>query len=309
MKEKLKILKEVLGVYYKSRDEYLFACPYCKHYKKKLSINLSLGVYKCWVCDSKGKNLQRLIRRFGSSYLVKEWRRLTNQIDMSEMGSLFDKEEKVEEKQRLDLPEEFVFLGAPSHRLNRSAIRPLGYLADRGITMELIRYYKLGFCPTGEYRNRIIIPSFDEDGYCNYFVGRTYTGDSYKYKNPRVSKNVVFNDLLINWDDPVILVEGPFDAIKARNSICILGSTLSIKSKLFSKLVEKQPSVYVAFDDDALQKSLRVIKSMLEYGLEVYQMDTSKVEDVGSLSPREVEKLRETAVPMNFENFIFSSCR
>jgi DNA primase len=307
MKEKLNILKEILGPYYKSREEYLFECPYCKHYKKKLSINLNLGVYKCWVCDSKGKNLQRLVRRFGPYPLLKKWRQLTNQIDMSEMDNLFLEEKIVEENQRLSLPEEFIFLGAS--RLPHEAQRPLRYLERRGLTLEDIRYYKLGFCSTGEYRNRIIIPSFDEEGYCNYFVGRTYSNDSYKYKNPRVSKNIIFNELLVDWSSPVLLVEGPFDALKARNAICILGSTLNIKSRLFAKLVEKQPPVYVGFDNDALQKSLRVIKNMLEYGLEVYQMDTSNVEDIGSLTPSEVEKLREEATPMSFESLIFSSCR
>jgi len=305
MKDKLNILKEVLGPYYKSRDEYLFSCPYCKHYKRKFSINLNLGVYKCWVCDSKGKSLQRLVRRFGHPQLFQKWRQLTNQIDMSSMDTLFQKEEIAQENQRLSLPEEFLFLGAS--QLPHEAQRPLRYLKARGITLEDIRYYKLGFCHTGAYRNRIVIPSFDAEGYCNYFVGRSYNGDTLKYKNPPASRNVVFNELLIDWSEPVMLVEGPFDALKARNSICILGSTLNVKSRLFFKLVEKQSPVYVGLDGDALQKSLRVIKNMLEYGLEVFQMDTSNIEDIGSLSYTEVEKLRETAVPMNFENFIFSS--
>ena len=161
----------------------------------------------------------------------------------------------------------------------------------------------------GSYRNRIIIPSFDAEGYCNYFVGRTYSHNGFKYKNPPASRDVVFNELLLDWKKPVMLVEGPFDALKARNSICILGSTLNLKSKLFTKLVEHQPRVYIGFDADAVQKSLRVIKNMLEYGLEVYQLDTSEIEDIGSLSKHEVKTLKEAAMPMNFENFIFSSCR
>ena len=161
----------------------------------------------------------------------------------------------------------------------------------------------------GEYRKRIIIPSFDDEGFCNYFVGRTYNNNTLKYKNPGVSRNVIFNELLIDWEKPVMLVEGPFDALKARNSICVLGSTLNTQSHLFAKLVEKQPRVYVGFDQDAIRKSLRVIKNMLEYGLEVYKMDTSGIEDLGSLDKSEVEKLRDNATPMNFENFIFSSCR
>ena len=307
MKDKLNILKEIFGSYYKSRDEYLFACPYCKHHKRKLSVNLALGVYKCWVCDSKGKSLYRLVKRFGPHTLARKWRELNQQVDMSEATDLFHPSPEIEEKQRLSLPPGFIFLGAPD--LPHEARRPLRYLMERDITLQDVRFYKLGFCLEGEYRKRIIIPSFDDEGYCNYFVGRTYNGDGLKYKNPRISRNVIFNELLIDWEKPVILVEGPFDALKARNSICILGSTLNTNSRLFAKLVEKQPRVYVGFDDDAMKKSLRVIKNMLEYGLEVYKMDTSGAEDLGSLSKSAVEELRSRAKPMNFENFIFSSCR
>ena len=84
---------------------------------------------------------------------------------------------------------------------------------------------------------------------------------------------------------------------------------MSIKSRLFTKLVEEQTTVYIGFDADALQKSLRVIKNMIEYGLEVYKLDTSSIDDIGSLDALEVEKLKDTAALMDFENFIFSSCR
>ena len=39
MEEKLRIVHQILGSSRKSRDEYLFHCPYCNHHKKKLSIN------------------------------------------------------------------------------------------------------------------------------------------------------------------------------------------------------------------------------------------------------------------------------
>ena len=63
----------------------------------------------------------------------------------------------------------------------------------------------MGYCLEGEYRNRIVVPSFDDDGDVNYFVGRSFTGDSYKYKNPRASKNIVFNELFVDWDSDLIL--------------------------------------------------------------------------------------------------------
>ena len=305
MNKKLTILKEVLGAYYCSRDEYLFKCPYCEHSKKKLSVNIKRNFYKCWVCDSKGRDIRWLVKKFGTPQNQKEWSTLNNQVDMSDMSNLFEKNEPIEEKQRLKLPDEFVFLGGK--KLTFESRRPIQYLKQRGVTLEDVRYYKLGYCSDGEYRNRVIIPSFDDEGYCNYFVGRAYTDDWMKYKNPKASRDIIFNELLVDWREPVILVEGPFDAIKARNSIPILGSTLNTKSKLFSKLVEKSPQVYIAFDNDALQKSLLVVKNMIEYGLEVYRMDTSNIEDIGSLSSAEVEKLKQGAKLMNFENLVLSS--
>ena len=66
--KKLQILAEIFGEYYRSNDEYLFSCPFCKHYKRKLSINISKNIYKCWVCDSRGRDLYYLIKIFGEYY-------------------------------------------------------------------------------------------------------------------------------------------------------------------------------------------------------------------------------------------------
>ena len=82
------------------------------------------------------------------------------------------------------------------------------------------------FCDFGEYQHRVIIPSFDDEGNVNFFVGSSYTDDWMKYKNPQVSKDIIFNDLNIDWEDDIILVEGAFDAMKCKNAIPLLGSTL-----------------------------------------------------------------------------------
>ena len=308
MKEKIQILREIFGIPYRSKDEHLFKCPFCKHYKKKLSINLELNVFKCWVCDSKGKNIRSLVRRFGDKALLGKWDILNNTVDMSEASveDIFSNNQKPVE-QRLSLPTEFISLA--NRNLPMEAHSALRYLGKRRLTMHQIRFFKLGFCWDGEFKNRIVIPSFDQNGYCNYFVARSYVGSKLKYKNPKVSKNMIFNDLLIDWTQPVTLVEGVFDAIRAPNSIPILGSTLNIKSKLFAKLIEKQPRVYIALDYDAEEKSLLLIKNMIEYGLEVYKMDTSKISDIGDSTKVEIEKLQSEALLMDFENIIKISCR
>ena len=49
--------------------------------------------------------------------------------------------------------------------------------------------YNLGYCEYGNYKNMIIIPSYDENGKLNYFTGRSFEKDPYrKYRNPEVIK-------------------------------------------------------------------------------------------------------------------------
>jgi len=300
MSEKLEILEDTLGSHYKSRNEFLFKCPFCNHHKSKLSVNLNLNVFKCWICNTSG-GIEYLVKRFASIKNKNKWRLLEQAVDMSSAADIFS-QVKEKEKEVIKLPEEYICLARDNLSLNsRTALE---YLFKRGITTKDMVFYKIGFCAEGKYRNRIIFPSFDDKGMCNYFIGRTYKNDWLKYKNPPVSRDIIFNDVLIDWEDSVTLVEGIFDSIKTQNSIPLLGSTLRATSNLFKKLVLKQPKVYVGLDDDALSKSLKVINTMIEYGLEVYKMDTSKIEDLGSISREDVDTIKEKSTHMTFENVL-----
>ena len=58
------ILDEVLGVGTSMKnDEQAHYCPFCHHHKKKLQINLKTQYWHCWVCDAKGRKIQRLLKR------------------------------------------------------------------------------------------------------------------------------------------------------------------------------------------------------------------------------------------------------
>ena len=66
MEEKLRIIRDILGAYRQSSNEFLFQCPFCGHHKKKMSVNFGINAFKCWVCDTRGKNIYRLVRKFGT---------------------------------------------------------------------------------------------------------------------------------------------------------------------------------------------------------------------------------------------------
>ena len=81
--KKLTILADVLGSYRRSNDEYLFHCPYCNHHKKKMSVNFSVNAFKCWVCDQRGKNIYRLVRKFGNYKQRQQYLELIGRLDLS----------------------------------------------------------------------------------------------------------------------------------------------------------------------------------------------------------------------------------
>ena len=284
-KSKLDIVKEILGEPQRSGNEHLFYCVFCKHHKKKLSLNLEKGKYKCWICDAAGP-IQRLVRKHGTFLQLQAWRELTGQVEIADFDNLFAQQaEETVEEQLISLPEEFASLC--NRNFSLTSVQAKNYLQARGIEKDDILRWKIGFCPTGEFAERIIVPSFKLDGKCNYFVGRTYAKHWKKYLNPPQSRDIIFNELMIDWDEDVILCEGVFDALKIENSIPILGSTLREDSKLFAQIVKNDSAIYLALDPDAEKKIGLLIESLLSYGIEIYKVEINPYKDVGEMSKEE----------------------
>ena len=300
--EAKRILNEVLGYFKESGQELLFKCPSCNHHKRKLSVNLDKNAFKCWICDYRGRNLRRLVRRYGSYVQLSKWDKITNRFDLANFADLFMDQSDREEEIKVELPQEFRTLTSKDRPLiSNPAFR---YLRERGLSKDDILKWKIGYCYEGQYRNRIIIPSFNDDGDTNYFIARSYSGDSYKYKNPRASKNIVFNELFIDWDQDLVIVEGVFDAIVAGNAVPILGSTLRADSRLIQKIVYNDTPVYIALDPDAEAKERKIIQTLLKYDIELYKIDVSGYEDVGSMPKDIFERRKQQASFIDNDNYL-----
>jgi len=79
--------------------------------------------------------------------------------------------------------------------------------------------------------------------------------------------------LFINWSIPLILCEGPFDAIAIkRNAIPLLGK--NIQQNLMKKIVTSEvEKIYIALDTDAQKQALKFAEYFINQGKEVYFMD------------------------------------
>ena len=297
-----KVLNEVLGSCRDSSHELLYECPACNHHKRKLSVNLDKNVFKCWVCDYRGRSIRRLVRRCGSLTHLKRWDQIAGRVDLHDFADLFMDRDDKEPPPKLELPQEFTSL--TSITPPRSAAYAMRYLKARGISYAEIVKWKIGYCFDGLYRARVVVPSFDDDGDANYFIARSYNGDSYKYKNPPASKDIVFNELFIDWNEDLILVEGVFDAIRAGNAVPILGSTLRSDSRLLRKIVFNDTPVYMALDPDAVNKEHKIIETLLRYDVELYKIDISGYEDVAEMSREIFIERKKNAAFIDRDNYL-----
>ena len=288
IEDKRKIVTQILGSYWQKGDEHLYHCPYCGHHKKKMSINFSNGYWKCWVCDTRGKNIYRIVRKFGNYQQRQKYRELQGLVDLTDFEEMFKEYNNIQEKQILEMPKGFVSLC--NKDLPMDSTDAFRYLSSRGIGRREILKWKIGYCKEGRYAGRIIIPSFDVEGDLNYFIARSYVGHTRRYLNPPANRDLVFNELNIDWDEPIVLVEGVFDAIAAGgNAIPILGSTLREDSRLFQAIALHDTPVYMALDHDAEKKAEWIIKSMLRYDLEVHKVPIDE-EDVGEMGNKEFKQ-------------------
>jgi len=298
---KLKLLSDTLGHSYSNGEERLYHCPKCRHHKKKLSVNIQRNVFKCWVCEYSGADIFRLIKRYATRSVVAEWRQFSDTVEISNFDKIFETTVEEDPLPSLDLPPGFVSL---TGEITPSLVRPYKYLLHRGLTKQDINAWKIGCCLSGPYQNRIVVPSFDTNGNLNYYIARSYDDSFMRYKNPPASKDLVFNDLLINWDEPIVLVEGVFDAMKAENSIPILGSTLNPRSDLFQKIAGSSKEVYIALDSDASEKCFSIIKNLLLYNVAVRRIDTSSHEDVGEMTKEEFTHLKNAATFVSLDDYL-----
>jgi DNA primase len=247
------ILDDVLGPGTSMKgDEQAHYCPFCHHHKKKLQINLQSQKWHCWVCDSKGKRIQSLLRRLHvDSHKLKKIYEIYG--DDYVVYSNNTEDEKVE----LRLPNEFRSLLEEPKGINPLFRKVKEYARKRNISEGDIKRYNIGYCDSGHYANRIIIPSYDRDNRLNYFIARSvFDEEKFKYKNPPVSKNVIMFENQINWNEPITLVEGVVDAMAVkRNAIPLLGKFVpkTLNDTIYKKEVK---NINILLDEDAQEQAL-----------------------------------------------------
>ena len=290
-----------------------YCCPKCAEDdgvesdgKFNLEINLQRNRFRCWRCehenDMHGK-ISNLIRRFGNEGMLLKYREEIKEIKKSKEYEFkfLDNNDPFEEDEELiiELPPQttdFKFDG------NNKEFEALTYLMERGIDEYFIKKFNIkyigNYCENYNFRNRIIIPSYDKYGNLNYYTGRDYSNkNARKYYNYEKSKRreIIFNELFINWDADIVLVEGPTDHLVVPNSIPLLGKSLNLDYYLFECLIKKSTqNVIVFLDSDAMANAIKICELLSINGLHgrLKIVPTNKMIDMFNCELDENEKVK-----------------
>ena len=299
----LQLLESVLGKGKStSGNNIAFFSPFVSHYKPKLEIDIETNhngenPWHCWISDKKGRSISSLFKQLNLS--KEKFEQLSRIIESTK----YRVNATVTEKQVvLQLPNDYrplwIEKKTPDYR------NAMHYLKQRGLTLFDILKYRIGYCETGEYTGKIIIPSYDAEGQLNYFVSRAYySADTQKHKNPKVSKDIIGFELFINWAEPIVLCEGSFDAIAVkRNAIPLFGKI--IQPALQRKIIEERvKNIYLCLDPDALKNAIQIAERFMSEGLNVYFVNL-KSGDASELGFNKITEILADTDVLTFEKLM-----
>ena len=296
--ELVTLLEKVLMKSYQMKNgEHAFHCPFCNHHKKKLQVNCETQKWHCWVCNKGGYKIGILLRKINAPQQI-----ITDVLKLLDDYVGTKKQQEEVTKYDVSLPKCYKPLWEKTDDpLHKNAMY---YLKKRGIGGKEILRYSIGYCSSNGYSNRIIVPSYDADGKLNYFIARDmFPNSSMKYKNPPMSKDTVAFELFINWNEPVILCEGVFDAITInKNAIPLLGKFPS--KTLVMRLIEKRvKKIYVALDEDAKKDAVKLSKFLMDNGIETYLLDMND-KDPSEIGYKNFWKMIEDTKETKFSDII-----
>lgn len=217
---------------------------------RHLGINYKYGYVHCWRCRTSHK----------LSYFLK-----LNGTDYENLDLTFEEPTlKAGVKAEVDFPKEYINAIDLFDFRYSSYLKALEYI-DKRIGIDLALKLNVGFCNTGDYANRIVVPMFNEAGVIEYFVARAV----YDFLEPKILNP--FGDrksILFNWDtarnfSEVFIAEGVFSALTVYPfGIATLGKEIT-EMQIIRVLHSDVKVVNILLDANAISDAYAVANRIL----------------------------------------------
>jgi hypothetical protein len=266
------------------------------HLKRRFNLDWNGGNtgYHCFNCGEHGSfvKLYALLKGISERDAVKDIFRKEikwNSGDLkNKLNGKCDTEELVES-------ENFNYIKTECHDVSlvtdsiieKSLINALKkFYSDRKISLD----HKMYIAYKGHYKNRIVIPIYDEHDNIIYFQARRIPGTNKypKYKNPSAPKElVIMNKHIFDPIKPIVVTEGIIDAWMVGNQgTTCLGKY--IQEEFLESLFKLTDRVIIALDnDDEAKKALRDFIKENKYSRKckyfLYPAELSKFKDINKI--------------------------
>ena len=212
----------------KTKNELQFKCLNPNHRDRNASsfYNIDKHQFNCLGCSYSGSLFSLIMLVKSCSYeksveFLKEYTKLSDDISddvvLSKMLSIKKKTKETSKLKEIDLPLEF---DNDFNKCNKSISE---YIIDREINPEIIKKYYIGYCNTGRYRNRLILPIIHFDKIVGFSARATWDcshntniDERYLFESDSPVGKVIWG-LFNNYSrNNAIFVEGIFDALRLR---------------------------------------------------------------------------------------------
>ena len=264
-------------------------CIFHEDYKYKMYLNLTTGMFNCFVCNERG-SLAYLVAKYHEKNSAYSFN-----LEDFEVGkeSLFIPME--EEKQILfKMPENLYFLSDETAKNKHVSATVFDYLKARKISDEQIYFYKL--CISEEYflRERIIFPVIDDEGNFVSYVARTYTDRIPKVMTPKAEGNYGIKEYVYNLPEAkktshLIITEGVFDCLSVGTSgIALFGKAATMPQ--LAKIIKAKPRrITICLDPDASKDAIVLYNQLIFHVSDIKFALLPEDEDPNSISKELLE--------------------
>lgn len=257
-------------------------CPNCGRVGK-FGIQLFQNRSNCFVCGYHEKPLNIALEKTGlltlNAFISRDINTFTQEYK-------FQEELKPLEENKINLPEGFKLITNADSFMGQLAQKQM---IHRGFKLLDLAMLGIGYCTKGKYKNRIIIPYF-ENGQLVYFNARRMLAEGPKFQNPTADElGGIGKSLLIYNIDSLYIYNRIYIVESAINAITLGPQAIALGGKIISNYqltkIIKSPctQVVILLDDDAYNYAIELgLKLSLHKKVKIVLMPKGKdVNDIG----------------------------
>ena len=293
MTDLIKNLVEAFGEpeTYDIKEDITFMCPFCKHPRPHLVINVKKFGVHCWSCNEHG-SIYAILRKVGRSDISKKIKKeVVYNID-----NIFDDNNVTVKKPFI--PDNYRIL-YQKHNCKLYQIA-FAYIINRNVKEEKILKYNIHY---NVFDGRILIPSYDKNFNLNYYVTRSIRKNNSYINFDQDKIKIIFNEWNIDWNKKLYITEGIFDyMVLDNNAVPLLGSTINTKSRLFKMIIKNETDIAICLDPDAEDKALKMSEDFYSYGIKVSYVDWKNIkEDVADIGENALDIIENNLIAYDTE--------